>query len=303
MDSGDSAIALAICWPEIDVSVFRAKALLSQGAVRSMPRLVYLSALFALPAAAAPVPLANYRAVHDLVLAPGSDSADVGSMTGRYVTEFKGSHCSSFTTTSRFVTDATDADDQRHLIDTRATTVEKPDGSMSFNVQNVDNGDGSDVSAGDAVRKAHGIHVSLKKPKRRSVDIPLDVVFPTEQVTRTIEAALAGERFITFRSYDGTEGGESTMPTTVVIGEGVTDASDVGDEAPIADAGFATMRHWPVTVTYFDEGKSTDQAPIYSLSALLYENGVMRRLKLDYGTFVLVGKLVRLDTLPAPACP
>jgi hypothetical protein len=63
------------------------------------------------------------------------------------------------------------------------------------------------------------------------------------------------------------------------------------------------MMHWPVTVTYFDAAKGVDQAPIYSLSALLYENGIMRRLKLDYGQFVLIGKLVRLDTLPTPACP
>jgi hypothetical protein len=306
MDSGESAIALAIRSPEIDASVFRSKAVLPQGAVRAM-RLLGLFVVLALAsvdcAAAAPVPLASYRAVHDLVLDPSADAPDIMAMTGRIVTEFKGSDCGGYTTTTRFVTDATDADDHRQVIDSRSVTVEKPDGSMSFDNQTVDNGDGSDVAVGDAVRGSDGVHIKLRKPSRKSFDLARDVVFPTEQVTRTIEAARAGQRFLSLVTYDGLDGGESTAPATVVIGEGSTDASDVGDEAPIADAGFATMMHWPVKMTYFDETKGVDQAPIYSMSALLYENGIMRRLRLDYGRFVLVGKLVRLDTLPTPACP
>ncbi len=63
------------------------------------------------------------------------------------------------------------------------------------------------------------------------------------------------------------------------------------------------MMHWPVKITYFDQDAKLDQAPTYSMSALLYDNGVMRRLRLDYGRFVLIGKLVRLDTLPTTPCP
>jgi hypothetical protein len=285
----------------------RAKEVLPQGAVRLMSRLLCLSVVLALAfvhgALAAPLPLASYRAVHDLVLDPTAESPDVGTMTGRIVTEFKGSDCSGYTTTTRFVTDATDTEDHRQVIDSRSITVEKPDGSLSFDNQTIDNGDAGDVALGDAFRGGGAVHVKLRKPSRKSFNIGADVVFPTEQVTRTIEAALAGQRFLSFITYDGLDGGESTAPATVVIGEGSTDPSDVGDEAPIADAGFATMTHWPVTVTYFDEAAGVDQAPVYSLSAILYENGIMRRLKLDYGRFVLVGKLVRLDTLSAPSCP
>jgi hypothetical protein len=272
-----------------------------------MSRLLCLSALLALAsiscAQAAGIPLASYRAVHDLVLDPSGESSDISAMTGRVVTEFRGSDCGGYTTKTRFVTDATDSDGRTQVVDSRSVTVEKPDGSMSFDNQTIDDGDGSDVAVGDAVRSGGSVRIKLTKPARKSFDIATEVVFPTEQITRTIAAALAGERFLSFVTYDGVDGGQSTAPATVVIGEGSTDPSDVGDEAPIADAGFATMMHWPVTVTYFDEAKGVDQAPIYSLSAILYENGIMRRLKLDYGHFVLVGKLVRLDTYPTPACP
>ncbi len=272
-----------------------------------MSRLLYLFALVALsaagPAFAAGVPLASYRAVHDLVLDPNVDAPDIGTMTGRVVTEFKGSECAGYTTVTRFVTDATDSDDQRHLIDSRSVTVEKPDGSMSFDNQTIDNGDAGDVAVGDASRSAGGVHVKLTKPEKKSFDLAPDILFPTTQVSRTLDAARAGQRFLSFIAYDGLDGGETTEPATVIIGEGSTDPSDVGDEAPIADAGFATLMHWPVTISYFDQTAGTDQAPTYTMSAILYDNGIMRRLRLDYGKFALVGKLVRLDTLPTTPCP
>jgi hypothetical protein len=38
------------------------------------------------------------------------------------------------------------------------------------------------------------------------------------------------------------------------------------------------------------------------MSFKLYENGVSRDLRMDYGDFVLKGNLVKLDFLPADAC-
>jgi hypothetical protein len=242
--------------------------------------------------------------VHDLILDPEGDVPDLATMSGRVVTEFNGSDCAGYTTTTRFVTESVDSDDKRDVIDSRSITIEKADGSsLDFDNQTIDNGIPSDMSKGVALRASDGTHVKLTKPSQKTVDFEPDVIFPTEQVTRTIAAAIAGERFLAFTAYDGLDSGETTTPATVIIGEGSTDPSDVGDEAPIADAGFATMRHWPVRMSYFDADGGDDKPPDYSMSAILYENGIMRRLRLDYGHFTLIGKLVRLDILPAAACP
>jgi hypothetical protein len=292
--------------------VFRAKELLPQGAVDVVSRSTFLlsfAAAIAVLDGAAPgfaatgVPLATYRAVHDLVLDPAVDAPDISSMNGRVVTEFKGSECAGYTTTTRFVTEAVDSDDQRQLVDSHSITIEAPDGSLDFDNQTIENGKLGDTSRGTAVRGVNGVHVKLKAPARKTVDLAADVVFPTAQVTRAIEAGRAGERFISFTTYDGLDDGETVAPATVVIGEGSTDPSDVGDEAPIADAGFATLMHWPVTISYFDAGAGVDQAPNYTMSAILYDNGIMRRFRLDYGRFALVGRLVQLDVLPAANCP
>ena len=56
-----------------------------------------------------------------------------------------------------------------------------------------------------------------------------------------------------------------------------------------------------MTISYFTAG-SGDQRPAYAISFELYENGISRALKLDYGDFALKGELQSLDILPATPC-
>ena len=56
-----------------------------------------------------------------------------------------------------------------------------------------------------------------------------------------------------------------------------------------------------MTISYFLVG-SGDQTPSYTISFELYENGVSRALKLDYGDFALRGDLQSLEMLPETAC-
>ena len=63
-----------------------------------------------------------------------------------------------------------------------------------------------------------------------------------------------------------------------------------------------------MTISYFDKvaKKSDDepgeQTPIYAISFEMYENGISRALRLDYGDFVIDGKMSSLEIKPAKAC-
>jgi len=83
-----------------------------------------------------------------------------------------------------------------------------------------------------------------------------------------------------------------------VIGKAVTTPAQ-GKPAQL-DA-LKTMRRWPVAISYF-EPKKADEQPVYVLSFDLYENGVSRSLKLDYGDFALGGEMIDLKLLPAKDC-
>jgi hypothetical protein len=248
------------------------------------------------------VPLATYRAIEDLTLDPDRDSPDVASVTGRLVTEFSGSACAGYTTNTRMVVQAVDTDGSRKVNDSRTLTFETPDGRFDFDNQSYTDGKLDEASKGTAQRSGDTIAVTLTKPDKQTATFDASLVFPTEQVARVIAAARAGTRFLSFTVYDGLDDGVSPSETSTIIGPGSTDANDGGDESAIADAGLAGLQHWPVTISYFDKSAPSDQAPDYTMRAVVYENGLMRQLRLDFGNFSLAGKLVELDILPEKPC-
>ena len=54
------------------------------------------------------------------------------------------------------------------------------------------------------------------------------------------------------------------------------------------------LARWPVTLSYFTAGRG-EQTPIYTITFELYENGVSRALKLDYGEFALKGDVAQFE--------
>lgn len=260
-------------------------------------------AALAATSALAEVPLASYRAVHDLALDTADGLPDVGEVSGRLVTEFTGSACAGYTTKSRFVTRSTSDEGERQTNDLRSTTYETGDGTYEFSNETYADEELIELSEGAAKRGTDGVAVTLTKPDDKTFALDGGVVFPTEQVSRVIGAAIAGERFLAFDVYDGSETGERVFGTATVIGRASTAADDLGAETGIAEAGFAGLRHWPVTISYFEQPSRSEMTPVYTMSLVLYENGVPRDIKLDYGTFALVGTLTHLEMLPSPPCP
>lgn len=244
-----------------------------------------------------PIELAQYRAVYDMAL-QGGDELAIRALAGRLVIEITGSTCKGYTSTVRFVTQVEDPDGGREITDTRTTSFEGPDGE-SFNFSNETYADNRLVeeSAGTAERGSDAITLVLTKPEDKTLELDDGVVFPTEQMTRTIAAAERGERFLQLDVFDGGEEGETVYQTATVIGASA-DVPDMGDAIVFDDAGLADTPHWPLTVSYFDKAASGDATPSYVMSMVLYRNGISRNLVIDYGDFSLVGTVEHLEMLP-----
>ena len=157
----------------------------------------------------------------------------------------------------------------------------------------IDNGAAEAVD-GKARKSATGhLSVNLTKPKRSKFELDSGVVFPTEHLKRILAAAKAGENLLEVKVYDGSETGEKVYETTTYIGRPIADpAVEKAAHIPELD----NLRRWPVSISYFEAGKK-DDAPSYILSFDLYENGISRALKLDYGDFVLAGEMSSLELL------
>lgn len=260
--------------------------------------ILFAGGAMALPPASPPG-LLPHRAVYDLSLDLDESSDTVSDAEGRLVYDFSGTSCDGYTTRMRLVTRVTDDDGNTRLTDVTTTAFED-ERSQNFNFTSKRFVDGSmaEEATGTAERTDDRVQIKLAKPKVERFQIPSKFRFPNQHLEQIVEAALRGDHFMQVDLFDGSGDGNTTYETTVVIGTLNTGADDLGDEAVMRQAGLDGTRHWPVTVSYFDKPSKGEQSPAYELSFILYENGVTRRMRFDYGDFALMGKLVRLDIAP-----
>lgn len=256
----------------------------------------------AAPAAAptsAPVTLAAHRAVYDLTLGDETGRQAPSDATGLIGFEFKGSSCEGYDLNFRQVLELQPSEGDKRVSDTRSVTYESGDGqTFRFSTETrIMGGDTSSV-VGSAKKTADQLAISLTTPSRSTVDVGRRVAFPTEQMERLIEAAREGKHTAPMKLFDGSDTGKKIYNTLAVIGAPETKppADPAAQSEPLR-----SMRRWPVTVSYFEDGKD-GTSPDYVLSFDLYENGVSGSLRLNYGDFTVNGALTHFELLPQKTC-
>lgn len=245
-------------------------------------------------------PLANHRAVYDLSLLKSDGAKAPAQARGRIAFDFSGSACEGYVQNFRQITELQPSEGAAKLSDMRSATFEGGDGAdFRFKVETkVDNSRAEQVD-GKAKKSAGArLSIDLSKPKRARLELPGPLLFPTEHLRKIVESGIAGEHLLEARVFDGTGDGEKAFDTLTLIGKPTTEPPQ---ETPARVDALGNMRRWPVSISYFDIGKKDGQ-PIYVLSFDLYENGVSRALKLDYGDFVLRGEMTDLVLQPTPIC-
>jgi len=253
------------------------------------------------PAAHAAVPsgLIAHRAVYDLELKDASDRSGIAGMFGRMVYEFEGSDCTGFTTNFRFVTQI-DTGDSTRVSDQQTTTFEDlAKRVFRFETKSYTDSQLDKDVRGAATDDQKGIKVDLTQPHSKQIEL-IQSRFPTEHMLDIIRNAKLGKNFFEAQVFDGSDDGDKPLIATTVVGKQETPATDDPD-ADKAGA-FAKTAFWPVSVAYFNEKSTGDAIPVYRMSFKLYENGITRDLTMDYGDFVLTGKLTKLEVLDTKAC-
>ena len=214
--------------------------------------------------------------------------------------EFTGTACEGYATNFRQVVEI-GGDIGTRLTDMRSNTFEDGDGkTMRFTTELRSPNEPPRLTDGNAELKGEDLNVRLKKPTVGRFDSKGEIVFPTSQIRMLIDAAKTGSSTLSVKLFDGSESGRKVFDTFAVIGKPATGKE--GLEPELVKAGFDALPRWPVAISYFEEGKKDGQEPLYSMSFELLENGVSRKLRLDYGDFKLNGELSRLDVMTAPAC-
>jgi len=254
-----------------------------------------------------PVVLVAHRAVYDLSLGGTRGNTSIASVSGRIVYDFDGNACAGYSLDFRQVSELDTGEGKQSTSDLRSRTWEDA-GARNFRFSSENRVDDGLVETVDGHAQHDGgkTAVELTKPEQKTFALDPAVVFPTEHMVRVIAAARTGGSILNFPVYDGSESGEKVFDTLTVIGRKIAPDERKREDAAANEPKLATVARWPVTISYFDKGKSpdrTDQTPAYTIGFELYDNGVSRALTLDYNDFVVSGKLTSLEFKTPKPCP
>ncbi|MGD0147638.1 MAG: cell envelope integrity EipB family protein [Xanthobacteraceae bacterium] len=275
-----------------------------RGTALALILLVFASGAYAQDA---PIVLVPHRAVYDLSLEKTRGNSQVSAVRGRILYDFSGNACEGYALEFRQVSELESGEDKDSTSDLRSTTWEGADAkSFKFTSQNFINDNLVDTVDGHAERGPDETAVDLSKPEHKTLDLDAKVVFPTEHMVRVIAAARAGKSILDFPVYDGSDTGDKVFDTLTVIGRKIAANERQHDDAAATDGKLAKIPRWPVTISYFDKTKKSEnneQTPAYAIGFELYENGISRALVLDYNDFMVSGKLSSLEFKEPKPCP
>jgi hypothetical protein len=259
--------------------------------------------------AQAKVFIAPHRAVYDLTLKRASERAGLAGVDGRLAFEIAGSTCEGWTVNFRMAAEYRPREGKVRLIDTQSASWESGDGlAMRYNQREYVDGTLETEKKVEAKLSARGGpgQGRVEKPKEEEFALAAGTIFGVEHQLHILDIAQAGGTRDSSLVFDGTDGGKSTRAISF-IGQR-REAGQSGVDMPTAaQSWLGRFASWPVTISYFSaesgEDAGGEAVPTYQLSLSMFENGVAGNLVLDYGEYVLDGKLAALEEIEQAPCP
>lgn len=247
--------------------------------------LALLATAFLRPAtvgAATTADLAAHRAVYQLTL--GSAKGDIAGATGTMAYEVLDS-CDGWATRQRLDMTITNRDGQDIKMVSDYSTWEAKDGlRLRFQTrQTTDTAVTSEV-AGEATLPAPGeigsVHYLV--PAESTKALPAGTLFPMAHTAAIIAGAEAGRKFMAIPLFDGTSA-DGAQNSSIAVTSWTGPAANKWPE-------LAALPSGRVHVAFFDRNDNAQQ-PDYEVGMRYWQNGVADDLTMDFGDFVMSGKL------------
>lgn len=205
--------------------------------------------------------------------------------------------CTGLATAQRLALDLTDSDGREtHSVSDYATFESRDGTRLHFVSRQAESGADTQTLEGTAVlgRAALGGHADYAGEAPHRVPLPPATLLPSAHTAAILDAAAAGRRFLAAPLFDGTsaDGAEDSF---VVIG---------AHRPPAANAwpALAPLGSARVHIAFFDRTGDDTDTPQYEIGMRSYDNGVADELTLDFGDFVMQGRLATLTLYPPRHC-
>ena len=201
--------------------------------------------------------------------------------------------CAAWATSQHLVIDLTNKDGQDiHMISDYATLESKDGTHLDFHTKQVTDQAVTEQLDGSAVLERSGGRgqASFTSPEKKEALLPQGTLLPMAHTGALIDAAMAGKKFLSVPLFDGTsaDGAQDSFVTV----------ESWHPPAPQKWAALSALASGRVHIAFFDRGRATE-TPNYEIGMQYFANGVADGLTMDFGDFVMNGKLETLDLRPA----
>jgi hypothetical protein len=204
--------------------------------------------------------------------------------------------CAGWATTQHMTLLVRNADGSLNKSVTDYITWESKDGkTLTFSLSERDNDGKVQVdAAGAATKKPDGTGlITYTTPAHTALKLPPGTLFPMAHTAALLQANADGKSFIAPPLFDGTtpDGAQATL------------VAELGHQGP-GKTGFPALdglSSADVDIAFFPR-KNSDENPDFRTQMRYFTNGVATDIVLDFGDFIMTGKLKSLS-IPAAVCP
>jgi hypothetical protein len=237
--------------------------------------------------------MAAHRAAYRLTLAHARPDGQVTQAQGAMLFEVRDA-CDGWTTRQRLTLNVVDRAGDTVETGSDYSTWESKDGRrLRFTLTQMAQGAVTQRVAGEAELDGDkGGTVRYEQPEKQEMTLPPGTLLPMAHTIRTLALAKAGQKMLVVPLFDGTNDDGAQDSTTIL--SPWTDAQASARFPLLANQASARMR-----IAFFDRDASAGAStPSYEVGLRYFANGVADEMKMDFGDFVMDGKLESLEPLP-----
>jgi hypothetical protein len=235
-------------------------------------------------------PLAAHRALYRLTLEK-TRTSDVVGATGTMGYEVIDA-CDGWAVRQRLDMHVLNSDGQNIEMISDYATWESKDGlRFRFHVRQTTDGAVTSQTDGDAKLDRPGGpgEAHYTSPEQTTKKLPAGTLFPMAHTAAVIDAARSDKRFFSLPLFDGTDENGAQYSSIVVL--------DWRKPQPTPWPMLSALPSTRVHIAFYGL-QSEDMVPDYEVGMRYWENGVADDLRMDFGDFVMDGKLTNLAPQP-----
>ncbi len=128
--------------------------------------------------------------------------------------------------------------------------------------------------------------------------LPPPTLLPTAAIAHLVDRLNAGAASFPALMFDAEVIGDAFLIDVTEQDKAMVRAARPADK-PVA---LPKGKSWPVFMS-FTRGRQQDQRPLFSVSALVFDNGVLDRLTVETGLLSVTADLASLEMHKVPVCP